>query len=104
MLRFLFGGRKNAETKPETQRETFTRLATEMNDLIAAMAEKPKVTIDPNSGEVTFDLPETLPDEALALPAPEEAEAVAEKTDAADEASPSEITDETSKEPGAKAA
>ncbi len=85
MLRFLFGGRKEEEAKVETQRETFTRLVTELNELMDGMAEKPKVTIDPNDGSLAFDLPETMPDEALALPAPEEPKAEKPEEEAASE-------------------
>jgi len=38
---------------------------------IAALPEKPRLIIDPATGELEADLPETLPDEALALPAPD---------------------------------
>ena len=35
------------------------------------MRTKPKGTFDPYIGQMKLDLPEHLPDEALALPAPE---------------------------------
>lgn len=75
MLRFLFGMRpQSEETAAETQRETLERLVRELNAAIAALPEKPGLIIDPAKCELTLDLPETLPDEALALPAPETTE------------------------------
>ncbi|WP_095589199.1 hypothetical protein [Actibacterium ureilyticum] len=71
MLKFLFGGRKPAEAKPETQREAFARLVGDLNEAIVALPEKPKFVIDPETGGFELVLPEQLPDEALALPAPE---------------------------------
>lgn len=70
MLRFIFGTKKTAP-KVETQRETFVRLAAELTALMDTMTLKPKITVDPNSGAVTFEAPEQFPDEALALPAPD---------------------------------
>ncbi|MEM8882264.1 MAG: hypothetical protein AAGC82_16865 [Pseudomonadota bacterium] len=73
MLNFLFRGRNKAEpeVKIETQRETFIRLTQELNDAIAKLADKPAVTVEPATGQVSFALPEQFPDEALALPKPE---------------------------------
>ena len=89
MLKFLFGGRKPAEAKPETQREAFARLVGDLNEAIAALPEKPKFVIDPETGSFELILPEQLPDEALALPAPEvDAPEVAENADAAQEEAP----------------
>ena len=76
MLRFLFGMRPQSEDAAiETQRERLERLIRELNAAIAALPEKPRLIIDPATGELEADLPETLPDEALALPAPGEADA-----------------------------
>ncbi|RMA41864.1 hypothetical protein [Rhodophyticola porphyridii] len=72
MLKFLFGGRKKPEVKIETQRESFVRLVTELNEAIDALPDKPRVTIDPASGHILPEPPEHFPDEALALPAPGE--------------------------------
>ena len=69
MLRFLFG--KKPEGKIETQRETFERQVKELTATIEAMPQKPKVSIDPNTGTITFEAPEQFADEALALPAPD---------------------------------
>lgn len=55
----------------ETNREVFERALGELNGIVALMADKPKITIDPSTGTVSYDLPEQMPDEALALPAPE---------------------------------
>ncbi|MEM6596259.1 MAG: hypothetical protein AAF672_15840 [Pseudomonadota bacterium] len=70
MLKFLFGKKPGA--KVETQRETFERLVKKLNEAIAPLAVKPRVTVDPNSGAITFAAPEQFPDEALALPKPDE--------------------------------
>ena len=106
MFKFLRFGR-GAKNEPvvESQRETFERLVTELNDALDSLPEKPAVTIDPATGHVAFDLPEQFPDEALALPAPSEEEA---KTpdEAAEEAlsaaeQPAE-TPETTESPASK--
>lgn len=71
MLRFLFGMRSpTEEAAAETQREALERLVRDLNAAIAALPEKPRLIIDPATGKLELDLPETLPDEALALPAP----------------------------------
>ncbi|MEO0676784.1 MAG: hypothetical protein AAFZ02_04430 [Pseudomonadota bacterium] len=69
MLRYLFG--KKPEGKIETQRETFVRQVKELTATIEAMPQKPKVSIDPKTGAITFEAPEQFADEALALPAPD---------------------------------
>ena len=75
MLKFLFAKRpQEEEAVAETQRETLVRLVRELNEALAALPEKPRVIVDPETGELDLDLPETLPDEALALPAPQETE------------------------------
>ena len=74
MLKFLFGKMKGEEAiVQETQRQAFERLVAELNQSIDELPEKPKVTFDPASGNLAFELPEQFPDEALALPAPETA-------------------------------
>lgn len=85
MFKFLFK-RKGAhvEAKVENQRAQFERLTTELNALIALQGEKPKLTMDLETGAVGFDLPEQLADEALALPAP--ADEVVEDEAASDDA------------------
>ena len=79
MFKFLFG-KKGSKAVVETQRETVARTVDELNAILALMADKPKIGIDLNTGLLTVDLPEQMPDEALALPAPEEKTAVEEKT------------------------
>ncbi|MGC9371325.1 MAG: hypothetical protein ACP5DX_17480 [Paracoccaceae bacterium] len=71
-MRFLFGMRPPTEDAvAETQREALERLVRDLNAAIAALPEKPRLIIDPATGKLELDLPETLPDEALALPAPD---------------------------------
>ena len=88
MFKFLFS---KAGVKPaETQRETIERALGEVNAVLALMADKAKVSVDLNSGLIEVDLPEQMPDEALALPAPT-AEEVEEKAEiASEEAAPEE--------------
>ena len=72
MFKFLFGKRgAEPEVVVETQRQTFERLVSELNEAIGALPEKPAVTVDPATGHVTLQTPEQFPDEALALPEPE---------------------------------
>ncbi|WP_147124866.1 hypothetical protein [Shimia ponticola] len=87
MLRFLFGTKTTTPVKSETQRETFDRLVSELNEAIDALPVKPKVTFDPASGQIAFETPEQFPDEALALPAPgKDEDTVSDETDANDAA------------------
>ncbi len=72
MFKFLFG-KKSVEAVKETQRETVARAMGEVNDVLGQMAVKPNVAVDLNTGLVKIELPEQMPDEALALPAPEKA-------------------------------
>ena len=69
MLKFIFGHKGKAQ--PETQRQTAERLQGELNALIDTMGRKPAVTFDPETGHIALKLPEQMPDEALALPAPD---------------------------------
>lgn len=71
MLKFIFG--KKGIAKQETQRQAFERMVTDLNDAIAGLDEKPKLTMDLNTGGFALELPDRLPDEALALPAPDDA-------------------------------
>ncbi|MDA9318223.1 hypothetical protein N9Q54_00070 [Octadecabacter sp.] len=43
---------------------------------VALMADKPVVGVDLNTGLITVDLPDQMPDEALSLPAPSADEVV----------------------------
>ena len=74
MFNFLKSRMGGIRPVVETQRQTFERALVEVNDIVALMVTKPKVTIDPATGTVAFELPDQMPDEALALPAssPEE--------------------------------
>ena len=81
MFKFFFG--KKNETPEvivqETQRETMVRALGEVNEILAGMDVKPKMTFDLEIGLFEMELPEQMPDEALALPAPEaKAETVVE--------------------------
>ncbi len=79
MFKFLFS--KKSGVAAETQRQTVERTVEELNSVLALMADKPLVGVDLNSGLITVELPEQMPDEALALPAPAEdaSEDVADK-------------------------
>ncbi len=70
MLKFLFGGR--SKISKVTQRESVEALLADLNSILVQMSDKPKVVIDPNTGVIDLELPEQMPDEALALPAPED--------------------------------
>lgn len=75
MFKFLFRRKADAiEASTETQRETILRALGEVNEIVAQLDDKPAVTFDPSTGAISFALPEQMPDEALALPAPEVAE------------------------------
>lgn len=87
MFKFLFGGKKASEAVPETDREQFKRLTTDLNALIGTLAVKPKVTLDPATGRIEFEEPEQFADEALALPAPDPQDAAAEAAPVEDVAS-----------------
>lgn len=72
MFKFLFGNKAEApEIKRETQRETILRAQSEINEILATLSPKPRITIYPEEGSFTIDLPEQMPDEAKALPAPD---------------------------------
>lgn len=71
MLEFLkrLGG-GSAPDKPESQRARFERLVAELNEALDDLSDKPAVTVQPDSGHISFEMPEQFPDEALALPKP----------------------------------
>jgi len=77
MFKFLFG-KKDGKAVQENQRQTVERTLGELNAILGQMAEKPSISIDLNTGALAIELPEQMPDEALALPAPEK---VAEKVE-----------------------
>lgn len=106
MFKFLkFGRGAKSNVVIETQRQCFERLVGELNEAIAALPDMPAVTINPVTNEVSFALPENFPDEALALPAPEETapEETAEGDVVADAAEP-EVEAETVEAADTKAA
>lgn len=70
MFKFLFG-KTGGKAKIETQRDTVARAVEELNSVLALMGNKPTVGVDLNTGLISVDLPDQMPDEALALPAPE---------------------------------
>ena len=43
----------------------------EINSVLAELDAKPKLSFDPATGALELELPEQMPDERLALPAPE---------------------------------
>lgn len=72
MFKFLFGAKDKAPAvKQETQRETVERAQRELNEILATLSPKARITIYPEEGTLTVELPEQMPDEAKALPAPE---------------------------------
>jgi hypothetical protein len=71
MFKFLFGNKATApQIARETQRQTVERAQKELNEILAALTPKARITIYPEEGTLTIDLPEQMPDEAKALPAP----------------------------------
>jgi len=81
MFKFLFG-KSGGKAKIEAQRDTVARAIEELNSVLALMADKPVVGVDLNTGLISVTLPEQMPDEALALPAPSDEPAAEVKTDA----------------------
>ena len=71
MFNFLFGKKtKKAEKKPETHRETIIRAQEEINNILSTLTPKATITINPEQGTLTINLPDHMPDEPKALPAP----------------------------------
>jgi hypothetical protein len=71
MFDFLFGKKTKApEPKPETQRETLVRAQGEINKILRELTPKPSITINPEEGSFSIQLPEMMPDELKALPGP----------------------------------
>jgi len=79
MFKFLKSRFAGPTAVIETQRQTLNRALGEVNDILALMDPKPKVTLDPATGTIALALPDQMPDEALALPAPEEVAEASEK-------------------------
>ena len=72
MLNFLFRGKSKA--KRVSQHETVKTLIEDLNEIIGTMADKPKIVVDPNSGALELQMPDQMPDEALALLSRDDAE------------------------------
>jgi hypothetical protein len=73
MFKFLFGKNKaEVEVVKETQRETVARALGELNEVLGGMSVRSKIAVNLETGLVEIELPEQMPDEALALPAPGE--------------------------------
>lgn len=73
MFKFLFG---RASKKPEvivreTQRETVMRTVRELNEILPGLSPRASIGVDLQNGTLSIALPEQMPDEAKALPAPE---------------------------------
>ena len=71
MFEFLKNIASKAGGKPETQRRRVARALGEINEILAELDVKPKLSFDPSTGALELELPEQMPDERLALPAPE---------------------------------
>ena len=70
MFKFLFE-KVGGKAKVLTQRVIVERAVADLNGVLALMADKPVVGLDLNTGLISVDLPDQMPDEALALPAPD---------------------------------
>lgn len=74
MFRLIFGRKGAGAVTSETQRQVVERALGEINEIVAGLDVKPKVSFDPATGSLELHLPDQMPDEAKALPAPEPAE------------------------------
>ncbi len=70
MFKFLFA-RKGDTVVKQTQREIATRALDDLNAILDGIDPKPSVQIDMATGQIDVTWPDQMPDEALALPAPE---------------------------------
>lgn len=86
MFKFLFGEKIKAAITPETKRQKLERALAEVNEVLAALDPKPKISIDIEAGRVDVAMPEHFPDETRALPAPDRASAPAAAPDATSDA------------------
>jgi hypothetical protein len=84
MFDFLKRLRGEPSEAAESQRARFERLVEELNAEIAELPEKPAVTITPETGALSFEMPEQFPDEALALPKPDSPATAPKPEDAED--------------------
>lgn len=72
MFAFLKNIASKAGAKPETQRQTVERALAEINAIVGTLEAKPKLVFDAEAGVLELELPAQMPDETLALPAPED--------------------------------
>ena len=72
MFKFLFNKSTKATqvTVAETQRETVERALKELNEVLVTLTPKARITVYPDEGTISVALPDQMPDEQLALPAP----------------------------------
>lgn len=75
MFKFLFGKAEKviAVRAAETQRQIVERSLRELNDVLVNLTPKARISIYPEEGTISVDLPQQMPDETKALPAPERA-------------------------------
>lgn len=73
MFKFLFGrtSKKPEVIVRETQRETVMRTVRELNEILSGLSPRATISVDLQHGTLSIELPEQMPDEAKALPAPE---------------------------------
>ncbi|WFE73474.1 hypothetical protein [Roseinatronobacter sp. S2] len=73
MFKFLFGrtSKKPEVIVRETQRETVMRTVRELNEILPGLSPRASIGVDLQHGTLSIALPEQMPDEAKALPAPE---------------------------------
>jgi hypothetical protein len=70
MFRLLFGKTDEITAQP-TQRARIASALDEINEIVAGLEVKPKFCFEAGTGRVWIDLPDQMPDEAPALPAPD---------------------------------
>jgi len=68
---FNFLKKETGEVKLVTMRERFEAAQSEINAVLADMAEMPAITVDAYARRIEIAAPEHFADEALALPAPQ---------------------------------
>lgn len=72
MFEFLRKIRGRGPAAQESQRQTVMRALEEINAVLGELEEKPTLSFDPENGRIALELPDQMPDETLALPAPED--------------------------------
>lgn len=83
MLKTFFDRLSVRSAPALNQRQIVEKALADLNEVLGAMADRPALTIDMASGRLAIDLPDQMPDEALALPAPEAADTPQVEKDAA---------------------